>query len=282
MQTRMAEMEEQIKENGLQPKAGAGNTRMVCSTNTLKAEYLNDVRPEDLNTIRPQILKPWPEAAYVCTSVVKKDKIGRIPDHVTVLSDRTFANGKIGPPTKEGKMEKEIVDMFPLERETPIACTGGYSTTLEEITNIKIRAANKYTRRTRTITLMLGGSETNNITQLEYKNTIGNILVHLRKGSKAEFIKGKVEEAVGSNATRTTDGLNRKTLFIRRIDGVTKVEDIRESLLKTVTPVHPEQIKIVISKNAWGGQSAVVTLVTGDAQKTGAWNTQNRLLGLPH
>lgn len=117
---------------------------------------LNRADPEDINSFRQYVTKPWPEGLFTRTNIVEKDKIGRIPDHVAVLSDSLFTDQKRGHTAKGNRLENDILDQFPeIDTEPLIECPGGFSITLEEMSSFRIKATNKNIEKRRTVSIML-------------------------------------------------------------------------------------------------------------------------------
>lgn len=99
------------------------------------------------------------------------------------------------------------------------------------------------------------------------KTVNGNLLLQIKKDATGSDLKNKVEEVIGiKGVTRTADGVARKTLFLRGIDSMASLQEVREALLSAYTPEHPEQIKLALNKNLRGGQSAVITMTARDAK----------------
>lgn len=375
LQHRVDELEKAKAEYAkkLKQAPDATGTCKICKKNT--SFDLNCVDPEDLNSFRQYVTKPWPEGLFAWTTIAEKDKLGRVPDHVAVLSDKLFIDQKAGRTAKRNRLEEDVLDKFPeIDTEPPIQCSGGFSITLEEVSSFKIKASNKNIEKRRTVSVMLRhddqgdniekahglllevkkvllDAKANNaaiiaptyincktlqkITECVFKddqieiqilvakgalgsyatatrskerpergealiieasanrgynsllgtlkeklnaNTAagikcvkktanGNLLLQLRGEAKAEQLKEKVEEALGTENIRMADGLSRKTVFIRGIDGMAEVVEIREALLAACTPEHADQVKLIANKNTRGEQSAVVTLVAKDAEK---------------
>lgn len=336
---------------------------------------LNRADPEDLNSFRQYVTKPWPEGLFTRTRIVEKDKIGRIPDHVAVLSDSLFTDQKKGHTAKGNRLEIDILDQFPeIDTEPPIECPGGFSITLEEMSSFRIKATNKNIEKRRTVSVMLRRDDQGDNVEkvhglllelkkvlLEAKTNIativaptyinckimqkivecvfrdvlieieiivakgalgsyakatrgrerpdrgealiieasesrgynsllgtlreklnastaagiksvkktanGNLLLQIRGEAKAEELRGRVKEALGTDNIRMADGLPRKTLFIRGIDGMAETKEIRDALFAACTLDHADQVKLTVNKNARDEQSAVITLIAGDAEK---------------
>lgn len=373
LQSRIAELEQMNKNTQNEEVKQTLNLCTRCNNPVNETVDLSQVQPGELNSFREHILKKWHNSLFTCTSITEKESIGRAPAHIAVLSDRLLSEEGMIKSDETSRFEKEIISLFPeLEAEAPLECLGGYSTTLEESVNVKIRSSNKHMETKRTATIMLRKDDVgDNIEQLhgllvefrkvllearadcasivapgyvessilrkitecvfrdldvkiqiivakgslnsyakvtrgaakksrgealiveatetrDYnhllgtlkeklnpdlatgvkgvkKTTNGNLLLQIREEAKASEIRELVEGVLGPGAIRTADGLPRKTFFVRGIDGMTEIGEVKTALLRAHAAEHPGQIKLAMNRNARGGQSAVVTMVAGDA-----------------
>lgn len=99
------------------------------------------------------------------------------------------------------------------------------------------------------------------------KTSNGNLLLQVRENAIAADLKNQVVGILDTNKIRIADGLSKQTLFIRGIDSMAATEEIRGKILFFSKPEHPEDVKITVNQNARGQQSAVVTMLTKDAER---------------
>jgi len=371
---RIEELETEME----QKASSSSNSKNVCpkcGNNVSEDINLNDVHPDDLETFKSLIARQWPGSAFKRTKLEGKDILGKIPDHVVILSDKLFTDKEKGITTNTSKLEREILTQFPeLDREAPTRCPGGYSVTLEEVTLCRIKGTNKNIEKKRTVSLVLRHdnvgdnlekihaqlletkkimieaetseatliapayidcktfqkivecvlSDTNimviivaekvalgsyatatrgnmrknrcealiveatddkgydsllgtlrdklnvdsaaGITGVK-KTGNGNLLLQIRRDAKADELRAIVGDILETDKIRATDGLTRKTLLIRGIDAMATIEEIRESFVSICRPEHTEKIKMTVNKNIRGEQTAVLTMVSTDADK---------------
>lgn len=358
-------------------KTASSTTCESCgkSDNT-EVTSLDGMYLEDIKSVRECVARTWRANTYKCTNVIERDHIGKLPDHIVILSDRLYIDRAKTErvKSKANKIEREVADIFPeLESEEPSPCQGGYSITLEELTSCKIRGVNKNTEKKRIVSIMFrkdadgdnleklygllletknalreAGTtqitvvapayldatsfrklvecifkDTNTLIEIIFalgsfrsyagatreiqrnrgeaviietnqgrdynlllnklkeglspteakdistvrKTTNGNLLLQIKKDATGNDLKNKVEEVIGiKGVTRTADGVARKTLFLRGIDSMATLQEVREALLFSYSLEHPEQIKLALNKNLRGGQSAVITMNAMDAK----------------
>lgn len=99
------------------------------------------------------------------------------------------------------------------------------------------------------------------------KTDNGNLLLQIRRDTKADDLRGIVGGILETDKIKATDGLARKTLLIRGIDAMATIKEIRESFVSSCRPEHIEKIKLTVNKNIRGEQTAVITMVSTDADK---------------
>lgn len=354
----------------------------TCKTQTAVVSTLVGIDPIDLKSFRQMTSRPWQKTTFRRTKLLSRSGIGKIPDHVVILSDRLY-DGKEESQTKAAnKMEKEVLTQFPeLEKEAPTECLGGYNICLEEVTSSKIKGTSRNTVKSRSVSVMfrhddagdnlekthgqllevkktlieaeikeitlvaptyidsnvlqklcecvfvdtnisvqiavekaakavekavsgsyakaargkvrrdrgealiveasedkgydnllgelrnkLSPNAAASITRVK-KTTNGNLLLSIRGEAEANQLRNTVSEILTTNKIRVADGLTKKTLFVKGIDSMASNEEIKETLLTICKLEHQEQFKMSVNKNVHGEQTAVVTMVTADAEK---------------
>lgn len=99
------------------------------------------------------------------------------------------------------------------------------------------------------------------------KTANGNLLLQIRGEANAADLRGQVTEILDTAKIRIADGQTRKTLFIRGIDSMATTKEIRGALFSSSNPEYPEDVKMTVNRSARGQQTAVITMVTKDADK---------------
>lgn len=156
LQDKMEELEDLRKTNVGKNHSEVESVCQICKNQITDVSNLNNVEPSELKSFRHLVNRPWHKDTFRHTKLVARSSIGKIPNHVIILSDRLFDSKEESHTNVTNKIEKEVLSQFPeLENEIPSECLGGYNISLEEVTTSRIKGTNKNTERTRSVSVML-------------------------------------------------------------------------------------------------------------------------------
>lgn len=114
---------------------------------------------------------------------------------------------------------------------------------------------------------MIGQEEANSIRSIR-KTAKGDLVLTTNNQEKVGVVKNKIKNIMEGQNVRGVGGKRNKTLFIRDIDDICGIQEVKEAILRTEENVKDENLKITSLRSARNGtQTATVNLEEGYAHK---------------